>query len=88
VAFSQRGLSVYTAALDFDTDGAALLPAADLAALPCDTSRARRLPAGQVAAAQAAQAALAVAWQPGQLALFNAELLTRFLAGGRGCTAP
>ena len=32
--------------------------------------------------------ALALGWQPGQLPLFQAELLERLLRGGRPCAAP
>ena len=31
---------------------------------------------------------VAVAWQPGQLEIFNEEMLSRFIAGGRPCDKP
>jgi hypothetical protein len=95
LAFSQQGLTTHTIYMSLRDDGMAMVQADDAALLPCNTTLVPKLePAAPAAAVLGgdgdgggggALVGVAVAWQPGQLEIFNEEMLSRFIAGGRPC---
>ena len=83
LAFSTQGLTTHTVTMDLRADGFSVIAPDDAEDLPCDTLLVPKLADADLA--NAALVNLAVAWQPGQLELFNAAMTARFLSGGRPC---
>ena len=89
LVFSQQGLTTHTIAMSLRDDGFPMVSSEDAAMLPCfvpdpesesppGIPRLERTSDGH-------KVAVAVAWQPGALEAFNADMPRRFIAGGRPC---
>jgi hypothetical protein len=81
LAFSVNGLTTHTISMAFQEDGLAAVTQSDAVLLPCNTSRVPKLLNG----ARGSLVRVAIEWQPGQLQIFNHEMKSRLIAGGRAC---